>query len=89
MACCIKGYFLIFLFFSLASAKESAPCIIFIDEFDSVGAKRTSSAVHPYANQTVNQLLNEMDGLVFCSVCCFVKSHLHLELIWSSLYIDV
>uniref|UniRef100_A0A0B7AW50 AAA+ ATPase domain-containing protein n=1 Tax=Arion vulgaris TaxID=1028688 RepID=A0A0B7AW50_9EUPU len=45
-----------------AAAKEQAPCIIFIDEFDSVGAKRTSSAIHPYANQTVNQLLNEMDG---------------------------
>ncbi|XP_005108937.1 ATP-dependent zinc metalloprotease YME1L isoform X2 [Aplysia californica] len=44
------------------AAKEQAPCIIFIDEFDSVGAKRTSSAIHPYANQTVNQLLNEMDG---------------------------
>lgn len=45
-----------------AAAKKQAPCIIFIDEFDSVGAKRTSSAIHPYANQTVNQLLNEMDG---------------------------
>jgi len=44
------------------SAKEAAPCIVFIDEFDSVGAKRTNSVVHPYANQTVNQLLNEMDG---------------------------
>ncbi|XP_059146546.1 ATP-dependent zinc metalloprotease YME1 homolog [Physella acuta] len=45
-----------------SAAKEQAPCIIFIDEFDSVGAKRTSSAIHPYANQTVNQLLSEMDG---------------------------
>ncbi|KAH9492109.1 ATP-dependent zinc metalloprotease yme1l, partial [Bulinus truncatus] len=45
-----------------SAAQEQAPCIIFIDEFDSVGAKRTSSAIHPYANQTVNQLLNEMDG---------------------------
>ncbi|BFZ22198.1 hypothetical protein BsWGS_25238 [Bradybaena similaris] len=45
-----------------SAAKEQTPCIIFIDEFDSVGAKRTSSAIHPYANQTVNQLLNEMDG---------------------------
>lgn len=48
--------------FLTAAAKEQTPCIIFIDEFDSVGAKRTSSAIHPYANQTVNQLLNEMDG---------------------------
>ncbi|XP_041372090.1 ATP-dependent zinc metalloprotease YME1L-like [Gigantopelta aegis] len=45
-----------------ASAKMRAPCVIFIDEIDSVGAKRTSSQIHPYANQTINQLLSEMDG---------------------------
>ncbi|XP_014215977.1 ATP-dependent zinc metalloprotease YME1 homolog isoform X2 [Copidosoma floridanum] len=44
------------------AAKERAPCVIFIDEIDSVGAKRTNSALHPYANQTINQLLTEMDG---------------------------
>jgi ATP-dependent metalloprotease len=38
--------------------------VIFIDEIDSVGAKRTSSSMHPYANQTINQLLSEMDGFV-------------------------
>lgn len=36
--------------------------MIFIDEIDSVGAKRTNSVLHPYANQTINQLLSEMDG---------------------------
>lgn len=44
------------------AAKERAPCVIFIDEIDSVGAKRTNSSLHPYANQTINQLLTEMDG---------------------------
>lgn len=44
------------------AAKESAPCVIFIDEIDSVGSKRTNSVLHPYANQTINQLLSEMDG---------------------------
>jgi len=44
------------------AAKLRAPCVIFIDEMDSVGAKRTSSTLHPYANQTINQLLSEMDG---------------------------
>ncbi|ETN71161.1 ATP-dependent metallopeptidase HflB [Necator americanus] len=39
-----------------------APCIIFIDEIDSVGSKRVSNSLHPYANQTINQLLSEMDG---------------------------
>uniref|UniRef100_A0A1B6HZT6 AAA+ ATPase domain-containing protein n=1 Tax=Homalodisca liturata TaxID=320908 RepID=A0A1B6HZT6_9HEMI len=44
------------------AAKERAPCVIFIDEIDSVGAKRTNAVLHPYANQTINQLLSEMDG---------------------------
>ncbi|XP_065321985.1 ATP-dependent zinc metalloprotease YME1L-like isoform X2 [Gordionus sp. m RMFG-2023] len=44
------------------AAKEKSPCVIFIDEIDSVGAKRSKSEWHPYANQTVNQLLAEMDG---------------------------
>ncbi|CAF4686895.1 unnamed protein product, partial [Rotaria socialis] len=44
------------------AAKARVPCVIFIDEIDSVGAKRSSSQMHPYANQTINQLLAEMDG---------------------------
>lgn len=44
------------------SARARAPCVIFIDEVDTVGAKRTDSPTHPYANQTINQLLAEMDG---------------------------
>lgn len=44
------------------SAKEKAPCVVFIDEIDSVGSKRSDSVFHPYANQTINQLLTEMDG---------------------------
>ncbi len=45
-----------------STAKLKAPCVVFIDEIDSVGAKRTNSVLHPYANQTINQLLTEMDG---------------------------
>ncbi|XP_055342107.1 ATP-dependent zinc metalloprotease YME1L-like [Paramacrobiotus metropolitanus] len=45
-----------------AAAKERAPCVIFIDEIDAVGSKRTNSVLHPHANQTINQLLAEMDG---------------------------
>ncbi|XP_077524847.1 ATP-dependent zinc metalloprotease YME1L isoform X2 [Amblyomma americanum] len=45
-----------------STAKMRAPCVVFIDEIDSVGAKRTNSVLHPYANQTINQLLTEMDG---------------------------
>ncbi len=54
-----------------AAAKEKAPCVVFIDEIDTVGAKRTSSQIHPYANQTINQLLSEMDGLVQSAISSF------------------
>ena len=50
-----------YIYFAEA-AQLRAPCVIFIDEIDSVGAKRTNSVLHPYANQTINQLLSEMDG---------------------------
>uniref|UniRef100_A0A672LX52 ATP-dependent zinc metalloprotease YME1L1 n=1 Tax=Sinocyclocheilus grahami TaxID=75366 RepID=A0A672LX52_SINGR len=43
-------------------AKASAPCVIFIDELDSLGGKRIESPMHPYSRQTINQLLAEMDG---------------------------
>lgn len=43
-------------------AKGNAPCVIFIDELDSVGGKRIESPMHPYSRQTINQLLAEMDG---------------------------
>lgn len=45
-------------------AKEVAPAIIFIDEIDSVGRKRGSGlgGGHDEREQTLNQLLNEMDG---------------------------
>lgn len=48
---CLPSSILIF------SSQGRAPCIIFIDEIDSVGAKRVSNGIHPYANQTINQLL--------------------------------
>ncbi|XP_072525046.1 ATP-dependent zinc metalloprotease YME1L1b isoform X2 [Salminus brasiliensis] len=43
-------------------AKSNAPCVVFIDELDSVGGKRIESPMHPYSRQTINQLLAEMDG---------------------------
>ena len=44
-------------------AKKLAPCIIFIDEIDAIGARRTSSSgAESENNQTLNQLLVEMDG---------------------------
>ncbi len=45
-------------------AKSSAPCIIFIDEIDAVGRKRGAGlgGGHDEREQTLNQLLAEMDG---------------------------
>ena len=45
-------------------AKESAPCIIFIDEIDAVGRQRGAGlgGGHDEREQTLNQLLVEMDG---------------------------
>jgi len=44
-----------------AAAKKKAPCIIFIDEMDAVGAKRNPKD-QQYMRMTLNQLLAEMDG---------------------------
>jgi len=45
-------------------AKEKAPCIVFIDEIDAIGGKRNSGNLggNDEREQTLNQLLTEMDG---------------------------
>ncbi len=45
-------------------AKEKAPCIVFIDEIDAIGQKRNSGGIggNDEREQTLNQLLTEMDG---------------------------
>ena len=45
-------------------AKEKAPCIVFIDEIDAIGQKRSSGNYggNDEREQTLNQLLTEMDG---------------------------
>ena len=45
-------------------AKEKAPCIVFIDEIDAIGQKRNSGQFggNDEREQTLNQLLTEMDG---------------------------
>jgi cell division protease FtsH len=47
-----------------AQAQTKAPCIIFIDELDAIGKSRNASVVggHDEREQTLNQLLAEMDG---------------------------
>ena len=45
-------------------AKEKAPCIVFIDEIDAIGQKRSGGNIggNDEREQTLNQLLTEMDG---------------------------
>ena len=45
-------------------AKEKAPCIVFIDEIDAIGQKRSGGQYggNDEREQTLNQLLTEMDG---------------------------
>ena len=45
-------------------AQEKAPCIVFIDEIDAIGKKRDNSGMggNDEREQTLNQLLTEMDG---------------------------
>jgi cell division protease FtsH len=47
-------------------ARQSSPCILFIDEVECIGIKRSSSYERPNAEQlsTLDQLLNEMDGFL-------------------------
>lgn len=45
-------------------ANEKAPCIVFIDEIDTIGKKRDNAGIsgNDEREQTLNQLLSEMDG---------------------------
>jgi cell division protease FtsH len=47
-----------------SEARKRAPCIIFVDEIDAIGQRRGGSAVvaNDEREQTLNQLLSEMDG---------------------------
>lgn len=44
-------------------AKNVAPCIVFIDEIDAIAKKRGTTTRSGYTEQTLNQILVEMDGL--------------------------
>lgn len=50
------------------TARKKSPCILFIDEIDAVGRKRSARSGgggHSEQENTLNQLLVEMDGIIF------------------------
>ena len=55
-----------------ALARKNAPCIVFIDEIDAVGRKRggRNFGGHSEQENTLNQLLVEMDGMSL-DCCCY------------------
>ena len=45
------------------NARNNKPCVIFIDEIDALGAKRSNNSGHSEHENTLNSLLSEMDGI--------------------------
>lgn len=65
------------------TARESAPCIIFIDEFDSIAQSRYSG--HSYSEQTLNELLSEMDGFESGDNVVVIAATNHIEVLDSAI----
>src|SRR3989338_2815405 len=59
-----------------AQAKKAAPCIIFIDEIDAVGRHRGAGlgGSHDEREQTLNQILVEMDGFETNDACIVIAA---------------
>ncbi len=64
-------------------AKKHAPSIIFIDELDSVAQQRYGSKTN-YSEQTLNQLLSEMDGFETSSNVIVIAATNHIEVLDSA-----
>ncbi|WP_062296140.1 ATP-binding protein [Demequina maris] len=45
------------------TARANAPCVLFLDEIDALGQKRSNLSANPAMRGTVNQLLSEMDSV--------------------------
>ena len=59
-----------------AQARQNSPCIVFIDEIDAIGSRRTDGEGGGNAeqNQTLNQLLTELDGFDTVSGVTFIAA---------------
>lgn len=63
-----------------ASARAKAPAIVFIDEIDAVGGKRSSRDAS-YHRQTINQLLNDLDGFDQSTGVIFIAATNHPDIL--------
>ncbi|KAF2003717.1 cell division protease ftsH [Amniculicola lignicola CBS 123094] len=63
-----------------AAARSKAPAIVFIDELDAVGGKRKSRDAN-YHRQTLNQLLNDLDGFDQSTGVIFIAATNHPEIL--------
>ena len=66
-------------------ARKQAPCIVFIDEIDAIGGKRSQGGAgggHDERANTLNQLLVEMDGFSTGSYRVIVLVPTHTSLSW-------
>ncbi|KAF2749852.1 ATP-dependent metallopeptidase Hfl [Sporormia fimetaria CBS 119925] len=62
------------------AARAKAPAIVFIDELDAIGGKRQSRDAN-YHRQTLNQLLNDLDGFDQSTGVIFIAATNHPELL--------
>jgi ATP-dependent metalloprotease len=62
------------------AARSKAPAIVFIDELDAVGGKRNSRDAN-YHRQTLNQLLNDLDGFDQSTGVIFIAATNHPEIL--------
>ncbi|KAF2874518.1 cell division protease ftsH [Massariosphaeria phaeospora] len=67
-----------------AVARSKSPAIVFIDELDAIGGKRKSRDA-AYHRQTLNQLLNDLDGFDQSTGVIFIAATNHPELLDSAL----
>ncbi|HLZ95877.1 MAG TPA: ATP-binding protein [Candidatus Dormibacteraeota bacterium] len=54
------------------TARRNAPCVVFLDELDAIGQKRSNLRSSPSMRGVVNQLLSEMDGFAGANDGVFV-----------------
>lgn len=68
-----------------AQARKLAPCVVFIDEIDSIGTKRDARLSSSEDDQTINALLKEMDGFTPKSGVFVIAATNHVEKLDSAL----